>query len=225
MPLILSRITRSLLRESRSIDLQIPTHLRLTHPSLSNLHPKNVHNTPSFRTFTHNTSTMSPIDSVPISRDALAANQPIVISGPSGAGKSTILKRLFDDFPGKFGFSISHTTRGPRGTEQDGKEYYFVTKEEFLDLVEKKGFVEHAQFGGNHYGTSIRAVNDIAERGQICILDIEMEVSFCPLFGTKRIFADTVDCRALSKSQTALRSLAQGSCSCSRRPWRFWRSG
>jgi hypothetical protein len=119
---------------------------------------------------------MSPIDSVPISRDALAANQPIVISGPSGAGKSTILKRLFDDFPGKFGFSISHTTRGPRGTEQDGKEYYFVTKEEFLDLVEKKGFVEHAQFGGNHYGTSIRAVNDIAERGQICILDIEMEV-------------------------------------------------
>jgi hypothetical protein len=176
MPLILSRITRSLLRESRSIDLQIPTHLRLTHPSLSNLHPKNVHNTPSFRTFTHNTSTMSPIDSVPISRDALAANQPIVISGPSGAGKSTILKRLFDDFPGKFGFSISHTTRGPRGTEQDGKEYYFVTKEEFLDLVEKKGFVEHAQFGGNHYGTSIRAVNDIAERGQICILDIEMEV-------------------------------------------------
>jgi hypothetical protein len=174
--LILSRITRSLLRESRSIDLQIPTHLRLTHPSPPNLHPKNVYNTPSFRTFTHNTSTMSPIDSVPISRDALAANQPIVISGPSGAGKSTILKRLFDDFPGKFGFSISHTTRGPRGTEQDGKEYYFVTKEEFLDLVEKKGFVEHAQFGGNHYGTSIRAVNDIAERGQICILDIEMEV-------------------------------------------------
>jgi guanylate kinase len=108
---------------------------------------------------------------------ALAAHRPIVISGPSGAGKSTILQRLFADYPGKFGFSISHTTRGPRGTEQDGKEYYFVTKEAFLDLVERKGFVEHAQFGGNHYGTSIKAVNDIAERGQVCILDIEMEVS------------------------------------------------
>jgi guanylate kinase len=119
---------------------------------------------------------MAPLDSIPISKDALSAHQPIVISGPSGAGKSTILKRLFDEFPGKFGFSISHTTRGPRGTEQDGKEYYFVTKEEFLELIEKKGFVEHAQFGGNHYGTSIKAVNDIAERGQVCILDIEMEV-------------------------------------------------
>jgi sigma54-dependent transcription regulator len=120
---------------------------------------------------------MAPTDPVSVSKDALSTNQPIVISGPSGAGKSTILKRLFDEFPGKFGFSISHTTRGPRGNEQDGKEYYFVTKEEFLDLVEKKGFVEHAQFGGNYYGTSVKAVNDIAERGQICILDIEMEVS------------------------------------------------
>jgi len=167
---------------------------------------------------------MAPTDPVPASKDALSANQPIVISGPSGAGKSTILKRLFDEFPGKFGFSISHTTRGPRGEEQDGKEYYFVTKEEFLDLVEKKGFVEHAQFGGNHYGTSVKAVNDIAEKGQICILDIEMEVRCCLLASMKRIFADTVDCRALSKSRITLRSLAQGSCSCSRRPWRFWRS-
>ncbi|EUC28682.1 hypothetical protein COCCADRAFT_108516 [Bipolaris zeicola 26-R-13] len=118
---------------------------------------------------------MAPTDTAPVSKDALSANQPIVISGPSGAGKSTILSRLFEEFPGKFGFSISHTTRAPRGTEQNGKEYYFVTKEEFLDLIEKKGFVEHAQFGGNYYGTSIKAVNDIAEKGQICILDIEME--------------------------------------------------
>ena len=120
---------------------------------------------------------MAPIEP---STGALSSHQPIVISGPSGAGKSTILQRLFADYPGKFGFSISHTTRGPRGDEKHGKEYYFVTKEEFLDLVEKKGFVEHAQFGGNHYGTSVQAVNDIAEKGQICILDIEMEV-YLPL--------------------------------------------
>lgn len=119
---------------------------------------------------------MAPADTAAIPKDALSANQPIVISGPSGAGKSTILSRLFEEFPGKFGFSISHTTRAPRGNEQNGKEYYFVTKEEFLDLVEKKGFVEHAQFGGNHYGTSIKAIDDITEKGQICILDIEMEV-------------------------------------------------
>lgn len=51
-----------------------------------------------------------------------------------------------------------------------------MTKEEFLELVEKKGFVEHAQFGGNHYGTSVKAVEDIAKEGRVCILDIEMEV-------------------------------------------------
>lgn len=119
---------------------------------------------------------MAPLETAPVAKNTLSELQPIVISGPSGAGKSTILSRLFEEFPGKFGFSISHTTRAPRGTEQDGKEYYFVTKEEFLELVDKKGFVEHAQFGGNYYGTSVKAVNDIAERGQICILDIEMEV-------------------------------------------------
>lgn len=112
---------------------------------------------------------------VPKDTSAIADNRPIVISGPSGSGKSTMLKRLFDEYPDRFGFSISHTTRGPREGEQNGREYHFVTKEEFLDLVEKKGFVEHAQFGGNHYGTSIQAVGDIAQKGRVCILDIEME--------------------------------------------------
>ncbi|KAH7084914.1 P-loop containing nucleoside triphosphate hydrolase protein [Paraphoma chrysanthemicola] len=111
----------------------------------------------------------------PTDTSAVERNRAIVISGPSGAGKSTILKRLFEEYPDKFGFSVSHTTRGPRGGEQHGKDYYFVTKEEFLDLVDQKGFIEHAQFGDNHYGTSIKAVNDIAEKGRICILDIEME--------------------------------------------------
>ncbi|PYH81744.1 guanylate kinase [Aspergillus uvarum CBS 121591] len=101
--------------------------------------------------------------------------RPVVVSGPSGTGKSTLLKRLFADYPNTFGFSISHTTRSPRAGEQDGREYYFATKEDFLDLVSKNGFIEHAQFGGNHYGTSVQAVKNIAEQGRICILDIEME--------------------------------------------------
>ncbi|KAL4946190.1 hypothetical protein BDV06DRAFT_182926 [Aspergillus oleicola] len=101
--------------------------------------------------------------------------RPVVVSGPSGTGKSTLLKRLFEEVPNTFGFSVSHTTRVPRTGEQHGREYYFTTKEDFLDLVSKNGFIEHAQFGGNHYGTSVQAVKDIAAKERICILDIEME--------------------------------------------------
>ncbi|KAB8259563.1 guanylate kinase [Aspergillus pseudonomiae] len=105
----------------------------------------------------------------------------LVVSGPSGAGKSTLLKRLFADYPDTFGFSLTiclpsaDTTRAPRPGEQHGREYYFTTTADFLDLVSKNGFIEHAQFGGNYYGTSVQAVKDIAEKGRICILDIEME--------------------------------------------------
>lgn len=70
----------------------------------------------------------------------------------------------------------SDTTRSPRPGETNGREYNFTTKEEFLQLVEARGFVEHAQFGGNYYGTSVKAVKDVAEQGRICVLDIEMEV-------------------------------------------------
>jgi guanylate kinase len=68
------------------------------------------------------------------------------------------------------------TTRNPRPGEQNGREYHFIPQEEFLKLVEDGKFIEHAQFSGNRYGTSVMAVNDVAEKGRICILDIEMEV-------------------------------------------------
>jgi len=126
-------------------------------------------------------------------------HRPIVISGPSGSGKSTILKRLFADHLDTFGFSVSRpsapplssparrlglttstadTTRAPRAGEQDGREYNFTTRDKFLELVDQKGFIEHAQFGGNYYGTSVKAVEDVAEKGRICVLDIEMEVCY-----------------------------------------------
>ncbi|KAI9753250.1 MAG: guanylate kinase [Chaenotheca gracillima] len=101
--------------------------------------------------------------------------RPVVISGPSGTGKSTLLKRLFAKYPDTFGFSVSHTTRAPRPGESHGVEYYFTTKDDFLALIDENGFIEHAQFSGNHYGTSIEAVKAVAEKGRICILDIEME--------------------------------------------------
>ncbi|EAS31718.3 guanylate kinase [Coccidioides immitis RS] len=108
-------------------------------------------------------------------RIAVRKFRPVVISGPSGTGKSTILKRLFAEFPDKFSFSVSHTTRGPRAGEVDGREYYFTSKEAFLNLVDEGGFIEYAQFGGNYYGTSTMAVKNISEKGRVCILDIEME--------------------------------------------------
>ena len=98
-----------------------------------------------------------------------------MVSGPSGSGKSTLLKRLFQDYPNRFDLSVSHTTRSPRPGEQHGREYNFTTRDDFLTLVDQGGFIEHAQFGSNLYGTSVQAVRDVADKGQICILDIEME--------------------------------------------------
>ncbi|KAF2771360.1 guanylate kinase [Teratosphaeria nubilosa] len=101
--------------------------------------------------------------------------RPIVVSGPSGAGKSTLLKRLFETYPGRFGFSVSHTTRAPREGEQEGIHYYYVSKPEFQKLIDDNAFIEHAHFGSNNYGTSIQAVKNVAAQGKTCILDIEME--------------------------------------------------
>ncbi|RHZ63309.1 hypothetical protein Glove_330g21 [Diversispora epigaea] len=101
--------------------------------------------------------------------------RPIVVSGPSGSGKSTLLKRLFQDYPDKFGFSVSHTTRSPRPNEIDNVHYHFVTREKFKELIEKNYFLEYTEFSNNLYGTSISAVKKVAEQGKICILDIELE--------------------------------------------------
>ncbi|SCV01342.1 LAMI_0G10902g1_1 [Lachancea mirantina] len=101
--------------------------------------------------------------------------RPIVFSGPSGAGKSTLLKKLFKEFPGKFGFSVSSTTRSPRQGEIDGKDYNFVTVEEFQKMIRENKFVEWAQFSGNYYGTTIASVKQVSDAGKWCILDIDMQ--------------------------------------------------
>ncbi|KAJ1921939.1 guanylate kinase [Mycoemilia scoparia] len=116
----------------------------------------------------------------------------IVLSGPSGAGKSTLLKRLFKDYPDTFGFSISrkcilivrflmdnlyktHTTRAPRPGEQDGREYHFVSNENFEQLIKENAFIEHAKFSNNRYGTSFKAVGDVVKSNLKCILDVDMQ--------------------------------------------------
>jgi len=101
--------------------------------------------------------------------------RPLVLSGPSGVGKSTLLQRLFADFPDKFGFSVSHTTRSPRPGELHGKHYYFVTPQKFKDLLQENAFIEHAEFSGNFYGTSFETVRQVQQMGRRCILDIEAQ--------------------------------------------------
>ncbi|XP_072858893.1 guanylate kinase isoform X1 [Pogona vitticeps] len=101
--------------------------------------------------------------------------RPVVLSGPSGAGKSTLLKKLLKDYENVFGFSVSHTTRQPRPGEVNGKDYHFVTREEMQKEIDAGGFIEHAQFSGNLYGTSKAAIQAVQAQNQICILDIDMQ--------------------------------------------------
>lgn len=100
----------------------------------------------------------------------------IVLSGPSGVGKSTLIKKLFAEYPGAFSFSVSHTTRKPRDGEENGVAYHFVTRDDFLDLVGRGGFIEWTEYNGNCYGTSVKAVEDCLQDPKAkCLLDIESE--------------------------------------------------
>lgn len=101
--------------------------------------------------------------------------RPIVLSGPSGAGKSTLLKKLFAEYPGRFGFSVSHTTRKSREGEEHGTHYHYVSRSHFEDLIKNNKFLEYAEFGGNLYGTTTDAVRDVAKTGCTCVLDIDMQ--------------------------------------------------
>jgi guanylate kinase len=77
----------------------------------------------------------------------------LILSSPSGAGKTTLTRKLQERFP-ELRFSVSHTTRQPRGNEVDGRDYHFVTRERFQELVREKAFLEWAEVHGNLYGTS-----------------------------------------------------------------------
>ncbi|XP_060519231.1 uncharacterized protein LOC132697687 isoform X2 [Cylas formicarius] len=101
--------------------------------------------------------------------------RPLIICGPSGVGKSTLVKKLMEDFPDKFGFTVSHTTRSPRVGEIHGKHYYFTDEETMKKAVDNGEFLEHAVFSGNYYGTSFRAIEEIAKRGRVPVMDIDMQ--------------------------------------------------
>ncbi len=96
-----------------------------------------------------------------------------VFTGPSGAGKSTICRALVNEDSG-INFSVSHTTRPPRPDESDGRDYYFVSDEEFASLLEEGRFVEHATVHGYRYGTSRDQLDEKAGRGDV-ILDVDVQ--------------------------------------------------
>ena len=98
----------------------------------------------------------------------------IIITGPSGVGKGTVVKELLDRNKDIW-LSISATTRNPRVGENDGLNYYFISEERFKDMIDKKEFLEWAQFAGNYYGTPLSSVNEKIEKGFIVLLEIEVE--------------------------------------------------
>src|ERR1700755_1327706 len=99
----------------------------------------------------------------------------IIFSAPSGAGKTTIVHHLLKNIP-NLEFSISATTRPPRGEEKDGKDYYFISKEEFLHFIAKKHFVEFEEvYSGTFYGTLREEIERIWKTGKTVIFDIDVE--------------------------------------------------
>ncbi|MFC5865611.1 guanylate kinase [Acidicapsa dinghuensis] len=97
-----------------------------------------------------------------------------IISAPSGSGKSTLVNALRSQL-GRLDFSVSWTTRQPRGSEQNGREYYFTTREEFERMIAAGEFLEHAEVFGNYYGTAQRSLDEATAAGHDLILDIDVQ--------------------------------------------------
>lgn len=97
-----------------------------------------------------------------------------IISAPSGSGKSTLVDKVRQIVPG-LEFSISYTTRAPRGKEQDGREYFFVTRPQFEEMIGRNEFLEHAEVFGNFYGTARRFLQQAEQSGRDLLLDIDVQ--------------------------------------------------
>jgi guanylate kinase len=97
-----------------------------------------------------------------------------IISAPSGSGKSTLVSQLRTLVEG-LDFSISYTTRAPRGSEEDGREYHFVTREEFERMIAAGAFLEWAEVFGNYYGTAVSALQHAKDVGKDLLLDIDVQ--------------------------------------------------
>nr|WP_300824787.1 guanylate kinase [uncultured Schaedlerella sp.] len=112
----------------------------------------------------------------------------IVVSGFSGAGKGTLMKELLKNHPGQYTLSISATTRQPRDGEEDGREYFFTTTEEFEKMIAQDQLIEYARYVNNYYGTPRAYVEQKLEEGKDVILEIEIQGAM----KVKEAFPETV---------------------------------
>ena len=103
-------------------------------------------------------------------------NKVLIFSAPSGSGKSTIVNHILEKFPGIMEFSVSATSRPPRGEEQDGREYYFLTSDEFRNLIAEDKFVEYEEvYEGRFYGTLKSEIERIWAAGHVIIFDVDVK--------------------------------------------------
>ncbi|WP_133595868.1 guanylate kinase [Tepidicella xavieri] len=124
-----------------------------------------------------------------------------VVAAPSGTGKSSLVKALLE-VDSRMELSVSHTTRAPRGQEVHGREYYFVSNEEFDRMIAADAFIEWAQVHGNRYGTSRKAIEDKIAAGA----DIVLEIDYQGAIQIKRQFPNAVLIFILPPSWEELRS-------------------
>ena len=97
-----------------------------------------------------------------------------MITGPSGAGKGTLIKALVERLP-ELEVAVSATTRTQRPGEVDGREYWFLSEEEFVRRIDEGGFLEHVEYVGGRYGTLASELDRIAGEGRVCVLELEIE--------------------------------------------------
>jgi guanylate kinase len=107
---------------------------------------------------------------------SVPVHEPLVyiISAPSGSGKSTLVNELLKSVP-DLEFSISYTTRAPRGSETDGRQYYFVSRVQFETMIKRDDFLEYAEVFGNYYGTARRFLQEAEQKGRDLLLDIDVQ--------------------------------------------------
>lgn len=110
----------------------------------------------------------------------------VVLSAPSGCGKDTVFKALKQKREDVVE-SVSATTRKPRPGEVDGVNYFFLTEDEFIEMIDNNGLIEYAQYNNNYYGTPTKGVNQAIEDGKICFLIIEVQ-------GAQRVMKLYPDC-------------------------------
>lgn len=129
----------------------------------------------------------------------------VVISGPSGSGKGTVVKKLREIMP-DVALSVSATTRAPREGEADGREYYFITRDDFEDMVAQGEILEFTSYCGNYYGTPKKEAERITGEGRDLILEIEVDGAS----QIKRLMPDAVTIMLIPPSLTELESRLRG---------------